>query len=227
MGWGALGRAVARGVGEAANMGAGLAAKEFDRQQDTGQRMTLEEHASRLRGELQARQNEWAAGQADAEREFKASEARMEREHRATMSASEREAADRRQAAADEAALKRVGITEGGANARAAMANTIAQQQVDISRDTARYNQSIPPEVKMALEGLQKQIEIETRALDAIKPTDDPDGTKAKPIMDRILQMQREQQALFQNVRQQGPLNEAQVRGRGNPRSIGYDPNRP
>jgi hypothetical protein len=210
-------------------MGAGLAAKEFDRQQDTSARMSLEEHSARLKAELQDRQNEWQGKENVAQRDVQTRG--QDLQHVATVSGQNVQMRGQDMTAqtakeSNESAERRTAMSEGGANSRAAMSNTIAQQQVDISRATAQYNQSISPEVKMELEGIQKQIEIEKRALDAIKPMDDPDGTKAKPIMDRILQMQREQQALFQNVRQQGPLGEANVRGRGNPRSIGFDPNR-
>jgi len=194
MGMGALGRALAKGVSGAANMGAGLLAKDYERNQDTAARMTLEDHAAALREKLELQRPAFTTGERVATQDYQSNEARLGREHTAAVHATDREAADARAKADRESRERTSGADRAAADRRAAEARTIDQQRIDLDRRKQALEEEgrLPPDVKAQTDTIRERLKGLDSEVTRIRGLNDGSSQEQK---DAMIEEIRKQQA--------------------------------
>jgi hypothetical protein len=195
--------------------------RDYDRGQDVAAKMSLAEHANALQAKLEEKKQAWASGERAAAQEFTSSENKLGREAAAGLQ-TERIAADAaRQRASDEAALRRTQISEGGANARAAMADSIARQKLAIDQkaaDLAAEN-ALPKDVILqyqTLDARMKGVEAEAQKVIGSQTASEAEKAAARSAAGRrIEELLQQQEGLLGTVRTRKTESEPNIRGRG------------
>lgn len=180
MGMGAIGRALAAGVGGAANMAAGSLQKDYERNQELGAKMSLEDYAHKMRMELETRRQEFEGGQQNA-RIASAEKVAKERVRvdEAGQEIQRGQLQETTRGAKERERLEGLRIQQGAA------ANALAQKRMELEQAKFQFEKDgkLDVDTKAALDQITARLKGTDDRLEKLNDDNDPTGKQREAVI--------------------------------------------